>query len=77
MAAQERRREGEKEIAREEDEKKEKVRVPEESFISTESEDVESLESVEQEYMAGSEGTHVMDDNQEGLYDDAEIDYDN
>ena len=27
--------------------------------------------------MAGSEGTHVMDDNQEGLYDDAEIDYDN
>jgi hypothetical protein len=39
--------------------------------------DVESLESVEQEYMAGSEGTHVMDDNQEGLYDDAEIDYDN
>ncbi|KAF2944646.1 hypothetical protein DAI22_02g157900 [Oryza sativa Japonica Group] len=61
------------------------VRVPEESFISTESEgicgvfypDVESLESVEQEYMAGSEGTHVMDDNQEGLYDDAEIDYDN
>jgi hypothetical protein len=35
--------------------------------------DVESLES----YMAGSEGTHVMDDNREGLYDDAEIDYDN
>lgn len=27
--------------------------------------------------MAGSEGTHVMDDNQEGLYDDAEIDYNN
>uniref|UniRef100_J3N857 Uncharacterized protein n=1 Tax=Oryza brachyantha TaxID=4533 RepID=J3N857_ORYBR len=62
-----------------------KNRVPEELSVLTESEgirgvfypDVESIESVEQEYMVQSEGTQVMNDNQEGLDDDVEIYYDN